>query len=66
MRFFSTDTTGGDRAAPRPTRFFSLGLPTWASGQDVDRGFSVRAMPRSRGIGGLRRRGRSGRRDGDR
>jgi hypothetical protein len=63
MTFFSMDTTDGDRAAPRPTRFFSLGLPTWASGPDVDRGFSVRAMPRSRRIRRLRRRGR---REGDR
>ena len=66
MTFFSANTTGGERVAPRATRFFSLGLPTWATGQDVDRGFSVRTSPRSRRMGGLRRRGRSGREDGDR
>ena len=63
MTFFNAGVTGGQRVAPRATRFFSLGLPTWASGQDLNRGFSVRAMPRSPGIGRLRRRRR---RDGDR
>jgi hypothetical protein len=66
MTFFSADTTGGERVAPRATRFFSLVLPTWATGQNVNRGFSVQATPRPRRMRGLRRRGRNGRGGGDR
>jgi len=66
MAFFSADKTGGERVGTPGTRFFSLGLPTWAIGQDVDRGLSAHTMVRSRRRARPRRRGGDGRGGGNR